>query len=92
MEFLSTGNPPVLAFVRRSEDAAVAVVVSLSGSAESVMVDLPELCGPIVDVINAIPFSGAGFPPCAITLDAYGYHWLERAVVGASPPVDAASA
>lgn len=93
VEFLSTGNPRVLAFARRWEDATVTVVVSLSGSAESVMVDIPDPGGPLFDVINAVPFPGAGSSTCAIELDAYGYHWLELAVAGrASKAVGAAMA
>jgi len=77
--FLSTGNPRVLAFLRRTADEQVLVVANLAGSAQHATPDIADADAPIpiVDLLDGAPVEPV-VPggPHRITLAPYACRWL----------------
>lgn len=78
MEFVSSDNAKVLAYVRRKEDEVVLVVANLSGFAQVAELELSAFAGRVPEEL----FGHSTFPkitttPALFTLSAHGFFWLQ---------------
>ena len=78
IEFLSTGQPCVLAFVRVTPDQRVLVVANLSGAAVEATLDLDaaEMAAGMIDLLDAAPVPTVTDGSTVVRLDPYGIRWL----------------
>jgi len=82
LEILSTENPSVLAYLRRStgedgEEDIVLCVNNLSRFAQPVELMIPQLADMIpVEALGRVPFPAIGDLPYFITLPPYGFYWF----------------
>jgi maltose alpha-D-glucosyltransferase/alpha-amylase len=82
LEVLSTENPSVLAYLRRStgEDGNEDIVLcvnNLSRFAQPVELMIPQLAGKIpVETLGRVPFPAIGELPYFVTLHPYGFYWF----------------
>jgi maltose alpha-D-glucosyltransferase/alpha-amylase len=77
LEFLSTDNPKVLAFLRRYKDEIILIIINLSRFSQVATIDLSDYEGYLPEEV----FSQNRFPevkqsPYVITLGPYDHHWL----------------
>lgn len=93
LEFLSSSNPKVLAFVRQYQNEIILVVVNLSRFSQVAEIDLSKYAGSIPEEV----FSQNKFPaikesPYVLTLGPYDHHWLRLERERAAGSIDAESA
>ena len=88
--FLETGNPAVLAFVRRHEDDVILVVANLSGVAVSIALELSAsfVGATMTEVIDEVPFPVPGPMPYQVSLGPHGFYWFQCVLVEAPSPYD----
>ena len=77
IEFTSSDNPKVLAFIRKHEEETVLVVANLSRYCQVVRLELPDYAGLVAEEV----FSGNNFPditaqPYVLTLGPHNFYWL----------------
>lgn len=77
IEFLTTNNSKIIAFVRRYQDEIILVVMNMSRFSQAVEVDLSKYAGFLPEEI----FSGNKFPliketPYVLTLGFNDYYWF----------------
>ncbi|MBI4460168.1 MAG: maltose alpha-D-glucosyltransferase, partial [Acidobacteria bacterium] len=78
MEFLETGNPKVLAYLRHDENDQILCVANLSRFAQPVALDLPTLAGMTpVEMLGYTDFPTIGRSFYPLTLGPYGFYWFE---------------
>jgi maltose alpha-D-glucosyltransferase/alpha-amylase len=84
IQFLRTGNPRILAFVRRFDDDAVLIVANVSGTPQPVALDLASAfdARTLTEIVDEVQFPSHGVSPYVLALDGYASYWLQ----GASPP------
>ncbi|MHB1700249.1 MAG: maltose alpha-D-glucosyltransferase [Acidobacteriaceae bacterium] len=89
LEFLSTTNRKVLAYVRRLDGQSVLCVANLSRFAQPVTLDLREFAGMVpVEMLGYVSFPVIDETAYAITLSPYAFLWLE---LQPAPPEGSAS-
>jgi maltose alpha-D-glucosyltransferase/alpha-amylase len=78
IDFLRTGNEAILAFVRRYLDETILVVANLSGSVQSVMLELPSSAAGLglVEIVDDVAFPPAGSSPYLLALAPYASYWF----------------
>ena len=78
IEFLRTGNGAILAFMRRHLDDTILVVANLSGSVQSVMLELPSSAMGLglVEIVDDVTFPPAGSSPYPLALAPYATYWF----------------
>src|SRR5437870_4938989 len=77
LEFLFPENPKVLAFLRRTEDETILVVVNLSRFAQPVELDLAKFSGCIpMEVFSRNRFPAIRKSRYVITLGPHAYYWF----------------
>ncbi|MEY2403515.1 MAG: maltose alpha-D-glucosyltransferase / alpha-amylase, partial [Acidimicrobiaceae bacterium] len=82
LEVLSTENPSVLAYLRRStgddgNEDIVLCVNNLSRFAQPVELMIPQLAEKIpVEALGRVPFPAIGELPYFVTLHPYGFYWF----------------
>ena len=78
IEFVRTGNEAVLAFIRGHLNDTILVVANLSGSVQSVTLELPEsIIGlALVEIADDVAFPAAGSSPYPLALAPYASYWL----------------
>jgi maltose alpha-D-glucosyltransferase/alpha-amylase len=81
IEFLSTGNNEILAFVRSHLGDTVLVVTNLSNVAQSVTLELPGslLNRDMVEIVDDVPFPSSGASPYSLALGPHASYWLSLA-------------
>jgi maltose alpha-D-glucosyltransferase/alpha-amylase len=79
IQLLPTGNPAVLALVRRFEDEAIVVAANLAGSSISVELDLPEVFvgSTLRELVDDVAFPPAGAQPYRLALGPHQSYWLQ---------------
>ncbi len=78
LKFLHPANRKVLAYVRESGDERVLCVANLSRFPQPAQLDLSEYAGLIpVEMLGYVEFPKIDRSPYAITLNQYGFLWLE---------------
>jgi maltose alpha-D-glucosyltransferase / alpha-amylase len=84
IEFLETGNPRVLAFVRRHEDDVVVTVANLAASAQAASLQLPPQIddSSLTDILSGTTVPRAGHDSCRITLARHACAWLQPVATG----------
>lgn len=84
IEFLQTGNEAILAFIRRHGDDTILVVANLSGSVQSVVLELPtSVIGlALVEIVDDVAFPAAGRSPYPLALGPYASYWFQCRVPG----------
>jgi maltose alpha-D-glucosyltransferase/alpha-amylase len=83
MEFLETGNPKVLAYLRRDDNTVVLCVANLSRFSQSVRLDLSAFEGfHPVEMLGYVDFPPIDHTPYSLTPGPYAFIWfeLQRAV------------
>jgi len=93
IEFLPTGNPKVLMFIRTCDDETILTVLNLSGNAQVADADLSDREGCVPqDLFSGNRFPAVGQSPYRFSLAPYGYFWLrlpgELSVSGEETPCD----
>jgi maltose alpha-D-glucosyltransferase / alpha-amylase len=88
LEFLSTDNAKVLAFIRQYQDETILVIINLSRFPQVAELELSKFTGQVpVEVYGQNKFPAIKDSPYMFTLGPYGYHWLlltqQRESVGA---------
>ena len=88
IQLLPTGNPAVLALVRRFEDEAIVVAANLSGSSVSIALDLPDVFvgSTLRELVDDVAFPPAGPQPYRLSLAPYASYWLHCVGAGAPAP------
>ncbi len=79
-DFLPLTNPAVLAYLRRTDDAAILAVQNLTDQPQSAAFDLSDYAGRLpVDLLGraAAPFAEVSTVPYKIELAPFGYYWLK---------------
>ncbi len=77
LEFLSTDNTKVLAFIRQYQDETILVIISLSRFPQVAELELSKFIGQVpVEVYGQNKFPAIKDSPYMFTLGPYGYHWL----------------
>src|SRR5213595_1636560 len=77
LEFLFPENPKVLAFLRRTEDETILVVVNLSRFAQPVELDLSRFAGHVpMEVFSRNLFRPIKKSPYVITLGPHAHYWF----------------
>src|SRR3954465_3880264 len=77
LEFLLPENNKVLAFLRRTEDETILVVVNLSRFAQPVELDLAKFSGcALMEVFSQNFFPRIGKAPYVITLGPHSHYWF----------------
>jgi maltose alpha-D-glucosyltransferase/alpha-amylase len=85
IEFESTHNRKVLAYVRRYEDDTILCVANLARSVQPVELDLSRFKGLVpVEMLGLTEFPRIGELPYFLTLPAYAFYWF-RLQHAASP-------
>jgi maltose alpha-D-glucosyltransferase/alpha-amylase len=81
IQFLPSGNPRVLAFVRQEEHDAVLVVANLSGSPQPVVLQLPSAVeqSALIEIVDDVVFPWHGSSSYVLTLGGYASYWLQAA-------------
>jgi maltose alpha-D-glucosyltransferase/alpha-amylase len=78
IEFVSTENANVFAFIRRYEDEVMLVVVNLSRFAQVVELDLSDYAGlQPMDVFSSNHFPAITRSPYILTMGFHDYFWLQ---------------
>ncbi len=90
IQFLNTGNPRVLAFVRRHEDDVILVAANLSHASVSVALELPvSLAGAkMVEVVDEVTFPSVGALPYQLSLGPHASYWFQCVLVDSPSPYD----
>ena len=95
IEFLTSDNPRVLAFVRELDGEAVLVVANLSRFAQAVRLDAGKLKGTVpVELFGKMRFPEITDAPYFMSFGAHDFYWLAlekpaEAVVADRPPMTA---
>jgi maltose alpha-D-glucosyltransferase/alpha-amylase len=77
LEFLSSDNSKVLAFIRQYQDEKILVIVNLSRFPQVAELDLSKFAGQIpVEVYGQNKFPAVRESPYLFTLGPYAHHWL----------------
>src|SRR2546423_1307094 len=77
LEFLYPDNAKVLAFLRRSGDETVVIVVNLSRFAQSVELDLSIFSGCVpIEMFSRNPFPAIKKSPYILTLGPHSHYWF----------------
>ncbi len=77
LEFLYPDNAKVLAFLRRTEDETVVVVVNLSRFSQSVELDLSRFSGCMpIEMFSRNPFPTIKKSPYILTLGPHSHYWF----------------
>jgi maltose alpha-D-glucosyltransferase/alpha-amylase len=77
LEFLYPDNAKVLAFLRRTEDETVVVVVNLSRFSQSVELNLSRFSGCVpIEMFSRNPFPTIKKSPYIITLGPHSHYWF----------------
>src|SRR5437879_2657399 len=77
LEFLFPENPKVLAFLRRTEDETILVVVNLSRFSQPVELDLAKFSGSIpMEVFSRNRFPAVRRSRYPLTLGPHGHYWF----------------
>ncbi len=85
LEFLSTHNRKVLAYVRHHEDDTIMCVANLARSVQPVELDLARFKGLVpVEMLGLTEFPRIGELPYFLTLPGYSFYWF-RLQHAASP-------
>ena len=78
LKFLQPANRKMLAYIREDGDQRVLCVANLSRFPQPVQLDLSEYAGLIpVEMLGYVEFPKIEKSPYAITLNQYGFLWLE---------------
>jgi maltose alpha-D-glucosyltransferase/alpha-amylase len=79
IDFVRTGNEAILAFLRVHLDDTILVVVNLSGSVQSAMLELPfSVIGlALVEIIDDVAFPATGSAPYPLALAPYASYWFQ---------------
>jgi maltose alpha-D-glucosyltransferase / alpha-amylase len=77
LEWVTHGNPKVVAFLRRSEDETILVVANLSRFAQPVELELAAHRGSIpLELFGHTTFPTVGDEPYGLTVPAHGFLWF----------------
>ena len=97
LEFVSSSNPKVLAFIRRNEREQVLVVANMSRYVQGAELDLSRVRGSVlVELFGATKFPPVGELPYFLSLGPHSFYWFGlrpgKAVVAepgaeAEPPI-----
>ena len=78
LEFLTLGNPRILAFVRSFQEQTILVLVNLSRVAQFVEINNPRFVGRYLeDIVGRTRFPAVKDSPYLIIVGPYGYHLLQ---------------
>ena len=88
IQFLETGNPAVLAVLRRHEDDVMLVAANLSCVPVSIALELPaSLIGAaMTEVVDEVAFPLPGPLPYQVSLGPHGFYWFQCVPVEAALP------
>jgi maltose alpha-D-glucosyltransferase/alpha-amylase len=77
LEFIASGNPRVLTFVRRLDDEHILVVANLSRHTQYVEAELSSFQGMTpVEMLGRVHFPRVGAQPYFLTLGPYDFFWF----------------
>jgi maltose alpha-D-glucosyltransferase/alpha-amylase len=90
MQFLATGQPAALAFVRRYEDEAILVAANLSSASVSVALNLPDwfVGTKMVEIVDDVAFPAPGPLPYQLSLGPYASYWFQCVLVDSASPYE----
>lgn len=86
IQFLTTNNPRIIAFIRKYQDETILITANLSKSSQFVRLDLSQYAGwTIWELFNHVTFPQVQNIPYMISFGPHDYFWFKLAMPKSEP-------